>query len=134
MNEYRLEILMRALEMSINSRNREQRWKAVIRKEQDVLITNETWELIPRCAKDKEINCIWLFKVKEKADDSVKQLKARLVANGTNQIEVQDYNETFRPIVMAMSIRMVLSILVSKGWKLAQIDVGNVFLLGNLQE
>lgn len=53
----------------------------------DAMIENRTWDLVDRKHDDNIINNIWLFKVKENVNDSVKKLKARLVANGVNRIE-----------------------------------------------
>jgi len=100
----------------------------------DALMRNETWELIPRSEKENVIINIWLFKVKERSDGTVERLKARLVANGTNQVEGKDYSETFRPVVKPKSIRKVLTIAVSRGWALHQIDISNTFLHGQLEE
>lgn len=57
-------------------------------EEYDTMVKNETWELVDESPTDNVISCIWLFKVKERADGSVDFLKARLVVNGTNQIGV----------------------------------------------
>lgn len=79
---------------------------------------------------DNVVNCIWLFKIKEAAD----RLKARLVANSANQVKCLIYHETFSPVIKPVSIRIVLSLAVTNGWKLHQIDIGNSFENGVLDE
>lgn len=109
-------------------------WRAAMQEEYDALMRNGTWELIPRSVNDNVINNIWLFKVKEKSDGTVERLKARLVANGTNQVEGRDYVETFSPVVKPKTIRIVLTIAISRGWAMQQIDISNAFLHGQLEE
>jgi hypothetical protein len=56
------------------------------------------------------------------------------VAKGFKQRYVIDYEDTFSPVVKAATIRIVLSIVVSRGWCLRQLDVQNAFLHGVLEE
>lgn len=56
------------------------------------------------------------------------------MANGTNQIEGRDYNEIFSPVVKAISIRIVLMVVVTRGWNMTQLDISNAFLHGQLKE
>ena len=80
------------------------------------------------------IDCKWVFKIKRKADGSIDHYKARLVAKGFKQRYGIDYEDTFSPVVKAATIRLVLSIALSRGWSLRQLDVQNAFLHGVLEE
>ncbi|GJX44524.1 ribonuclease H-like domain-containing protein [Tanacetum coccineum] len=60
--------------------------------------------------------------------------KARLVANGRNQQQGIDCDETFSPVVKPATIRIVLSLVVSRDWPIHQLDVKNVFFHGHLSE
>jgi hypothetical protein len=45
-----------------------------------------------------------------------------------------DYEDIFSPIVKVATIHIVLSVVVSKGWSLHQLDVQNAFLHSILEE
>jgi hypothetical protein len=45
-----------------------------------------------------------------------------------------DYDDTFSHVVIIAAIRIVLSIAVSKGWNLQQLNVQNTFLHGYMEE
>ena len=55
-------------------------------------------------------------------------------AKGYKQQYGIDYEDTFNPVVKAATIYIVLSIAVSRGWSLRQLDVQNAFLHGFLEE
>ena len=61
-------------------------------------------------------------------------MKARLVVKGYNQKLGFDYKETFLPVVMLKSIKILLSIVVNLDYKIWQIDVKTTFLNELLEE
>jgi len=76
----------------------------------------------------------WVFRVKENADVSINKYKAHLVAKGFHQIHGFDFHETFCPVIKPVTIRVILTIVVSHRWKLFHLVVNNVFLNGILDE
>lgn len=80
------------------------------------------------------IDLVWVFKVKECPDGTVDKLKVCLVANSSCQIDGVDYHDTFSMVVKAASIYFVLTLAITNGWELAQIDINNAFLNGSLCE
>jgi hypothetical protein len=93
-----------------------------------------TWVLVPRPPGVNVVGCKWIFKTKHRPDGSIDKHKARLVARGFTQRHGIDYGDTFSPVVKPATVRLVLSLAVSRGWSLRQIDVSNAFLHGFLSE
>jgi hypothetical protein len=109
-------------------------WKLAMDVEYAALVRNKTWHLVPPKQGRNIIDCKWIYKIKQKADGSVDRYKARLVAKGFKQRYGIDYEDTFSPVVKPTTIRLVLSIAMTKGWCLRQLDVQNAFLHGVLEE
>ncbi|XP_071685375.1 uncharacterized protein [Lolium perenne] len=118
------------LQSSFNDPN----WKGAMNEEFDALMINNTWKLVLSRAGTNVIDCRWIYKVKRKSDGSIDRYKARLVAKGFKQRYGIDYEDTFSPVVKIATVRLVLSISVSRGWSLRQLDVKNAFLHGVLEE
>jgi hypothetical protein len=95
---------------------------------------NRTWHLVPAKSGANVIDCKWVYKIKRKSDGTIDRYKARLVAKGFKQRYGIDYEDTFSPVVKAATIHLILSLAVSNGWSLRQLDVQNTFLHGVLEE
>jgi histone deacetylase 1/2 len=109
-------------------------WKSAMDDEYRALRLNNTWRLVDPPPGRHIVGCKWVFKIKQKSDGSIDRYKARLVAKGFTQRQGIDYTDTFSPVVKPTTVRLILSIAVSRGWQLRQVDVQNAFLHGDIQE
>ena len=91
-------------------------------------------KLVEPPANIKPIGCKWVYKRKRGSDEKVETFRARLVAKGFTQKEGIDYEETFSPVAMLQSIRILLSIATCLDYEIWQMDLKTAFLNGNLEE
>ncbi|KAG8091986.1 hypothetical protein GUJ93_ZPchr0012g21914 [Zizania palustris] len=98
-------------------------WKKAMDEEYSTLMRNHTWDLVPPRKGVNLIDSRWVYKVKKKVDGSVERLKARLVAKGSKQRFGIDYFDTYSPVVKPTTIRIILSLAISQGWTMRQIDI-----------
>jgi hypothetical protein len=76
----------------------------------------------------------WVFKNKLGEDGEIVRNKAHLVAQGYSQVEGLHFGETSAPVARIEAIRILLVFVMSKGFKLDQMNVKSVFLNGVIQE
>jgi histone deacetylase 1/2 len=60
-------------------------WKQAMEEEYGALMRNKTWSMVPRPNNMNIVGSKWVFKVKEKVDGTIEQLKAYLIAKGFTQ-------------------------------------------------
>jgi hypothetical protein len=107
---------------------------SAIEAEMDALRRNHTWDVVDRPTDRKIVDSKWVFKIKRLSDGSVNKFKVRLVAKGFSQIQAQDYDEPFAPVVRFDSLRLLLSIVAANSFVPQQLDVKAAFLYGELKE
>ena len=86
---------------------------------------NKVWTLVDLPVYRLAIENKWIFKKKTDADGNVTVYKARLVAKGFRQVQRVDYNETFAPIAMLKSVRIMLAIVAFYNYEIWQMAVKN---------
>ncbi|KAK8662705.1 hypothetical protein V6N13_024596 [Hibiscus sabdariffa] len=111
-----------------------EKWLEAMRSEMDSMSDNQVWTLVEPPEGIKPIGCKWVFKKKTDMDGNVQTYKGRLVAKGFQQIHGIDYDETFSPVAMIKSIRILLAVAAFHDYEIWQMDVKTAFLNGNLEE
>ncbi|MCQ7222035.1 DDE-type integrase/transposase/recombinase [Salmonella enterica] len=111
-----------------------EKWLEAMRSEMDSMYTNQVWTLVDPPEGVKPIGCKWVFKRKTDMEGHTHTYKGRLVAKGFKQIHGIDYDETFSPVAMFKSIRIMLAIAAYHDYEIWQMDVKTAFLNGNLLE
>ena len=109
-------------------------WQKAMESEIESMHQNQVWRLEDPPEGVKPIDCKWIFKWKTDADGNLTVYKAQLVAKGFRQVQGVDYNETFLPVVMLRSIRILLAIAAYVDYEVWQMDVKTAFLNGYLEE
>src|SRR5665811_779560 len=111
-----------------------QKWQGAMNVEIQSMYDNQVWNLVDPPEGLKTVRCKWVFKKKIDMDGNVHTYKARLVAKGFKQIHGVDYDETFSPVAMLKSIRIILAIAAYYDYEIWQMDVKTAFLNGNLSK
>ena len=98
------------------------------------MYANQVWSIIDPLEGIVPIGCKWVYKRKYGKDGKVETYKARLVAKGYNQRQGIDFDETFSPVAMLKSIRILLAIAAYYDYEIWQMDVRTAFLNGFIEE
>jgi hypothetical protein len=112
----------------------EQVWKDSMTEEYRSILKNDVWDVVPRPEGKFVVTSKWIYKIKHAANGSIKKYKAIFLARGFSQIEGVDYDDTFAPLARYTSIRSIIALVSSMGWKVHQMDVKTTFLNGEIEE
>lgn len=74
--------------------------------------------MVPCNVKKNLLSYKWVYKQKMDEASNIICHKARLVVVGSNQRNEIDFTGTLTPVVKSATIRIILSIAVTKSWKL----------------
>ena len=96
--------------MDAMQRSDSEKWLGAMKSKMESMEINNVWTLVDAPEGIKPIGCKWIFKRKRGADGKVETYKARLVAKGYRQRYGIDYDETFSPVAMLKSIRIMLAL------------------------
>ncbi|GJY70583.1 retrovirus-related pol polyprotein from transposon TNT 1-94 [Tanacetum coccineum] len=119
---------------NVNEALADESWIVAMQEELNQFIANDVWELVPQPRNMTIIGTKWVFRNKLDENGIVSRNKARLVAQGYNQQEGIDYDETYAPVARLESIRILLAYACALDFKLFQMDVKSAFLNGFINE
>ncbi|GJT73501.1 retrovirus-related pol polyprotein from transposon TNT 1-94 [Tanacetum coccineum] len=119
---------------NVNEALKDKSWVVAMQEELNQFVANDVWELVPLPISQSVIGTKWVFRNKLDENGIVSRNKARLVAQGYNQQEGIDYDETYAPVARLESIRILLAIACANDFKLYQMDVKSAFLNGFINE
>ncbi|GJZ11643.1 retrovirus-related pol polyprotein from transposon TNT 1-94 [Tanacetum coccineum] len=88
----------------------------------------DVWELVPQPKNMTIIGTKWVFRNKLDKKGVVSQNKVRLVAQGSNQQEGINYDETYASVARLEPIIILLAYACALDFKLFQMDVKSAFL------
>ncbi|KAJ9540760.1 hypothetical protein OSB04_027266 [Centaurea solstitialis] len=111
-----------------------EQWQEAMKAEMQSMYDNQVWELTDLPQHCRAVGRKWVFKKKTDMDGNVHTFKARLVAKGFTQTHGIDYDETFSPVAMLKSIRILMAISAYFNYEIWQMDVKTAFLNGKLTE
>nr|GEU88528.1 retrovirus-related Pol polyprotein from transposon TNT 1-94 [Tanacetum cinerariifolium] len=118
---------------NVNEALKDESWVVAMKEELNQFVANDVWEFVPLPCQSV-IGTKWVFRNKLDENGIVSRNKARLVAQGYNQQEGIDYDETYAPVARLESIRTLLAIACASNFKLNQMDVKSAFLNGFINE
>nr|GEW26060.1 retrovirus-related Pol polyprotein from transposon TNT 1-94 [Tanacetum cinerariifolium] len=119
---------------NINEALKDESWVIAMQEELNQFVSNDIWELVPNPMNITIIGTKWVFRNKLDENGLVSRNKARLLAQGYNQQERIDYDETYVPVARLESIRILLAYACALDFKLFQMDVKSAFLNGFINE
>ncbi|PKI72263.1 hypothetical protein CRG98_007337 [Punica granatum] len=105
------------------------KWLEAMKSEIESMSENQVRDLVDPLEGIVPIGNKWIG-----ADGKVETYKAKLVAKGYRQRQRVDYEETFSPVAMLKSIRIMLAIAAHYDYEVWQMDVKTAFLNGHIEE
>ncbi|KAF4148287.1 Reverse transcriptase (RNA-dependent DNA polymerase), partial [Phytophthora infestans] len=109
-------------------------WEKAIRVEIEALGSNGTFTLVTPPTGAHVIGTTMNFRVKRHADGKVERLRARVCAQGFQEIYMIGYIDTYVPVARLVSIRVFLAECNQSGLLIRQGDVPTAFVKANLRE
>ena len=109
-------------------------WNDSMHTKVDAFELTDTWDVITLQLVKKSLGNKWIYSNKYDANGTIVRRNARLVVHGNNQIEGEDFTDTFTPVEKLSTVHIILKIAATKNWLVHQINVSNAFLHGDTEE
>jgi hypothetical protein len=109
-------------------------WRKAMKEEIEAQHRMDVWTLVVPPRGSNIIDARWVYNYKRDALGDIVRYKARFVCKGFQQIEGVDYNETYAPVVIGKSLRLVLAIAAALNLELKQLDFDTAFLYAPVTE
>ena len=106
-------------------------WLKSEKEENESIKENKVYTKIKVKDLPKAANVIdgkWVYKIKPTSTGQVARYKSRIVAKGFQGRFGVDYTETYSPVAMASTIRLILALTVSNNMYLRGADIKTAFL------
>jgi hypothetical protein len=114
-------------------RNDWPKWKEAIQAELNSLLKREVFGPIVQTPEGvMPVGYKWVFVRKRNEKNEIIRYKARLVAQGFSQRPDIDYEETYSPVMDAITFRFFISLVVTENLDMRLMDVVTAYLYGSL--
>ena len=114
-------------------RNYWPKWREAMQAELHSLIKRDVFgPVVQTPASIKPVGNKWVFVRKRNENDAIIRYKARLVAQGFSQRPDIDYEETYSPVMDAITFRFLISLAVSEELDMRLMDVITAYLYGSI--
>ncbi len=110
-------------------RAEQKEWFTACRKELEALCRCNVYDLVDRPKGWKVIKNRWVFNVKTDG-----RKKARLVVKGFSQVEGEDFDKIFSPVVHFETVHLITALATLENWHISGLDVCSAYLYGKLEE
>lgn len=112
-------------------------WQKAEQEEIQALKDLGTWEVIPKSQvpdNKKPIRAGWNYRIKRNENNEITRFKARLHAKGCTQTPGLDYEDTYSPVMMPQTLRILLAVSAQRGYAMKAFDFANAYLRGDLDK
>lgn len=112
-------------------------WRAALQKESQSMIDRGVFKSVPRSSLPADARILQskvVWKLKRTSTGEILKYKARIVAKGCSQQPGKDFSETFAPTGDFAALRLMISLALSHGWPLHQLDIETAYLYAALEE